>query len=159
MRVNHSGEVCAQALYVGQALLARDDATSAALLRAAAEEGDHLCWCEQRLAELGSRASRLNPLWFAGSYLIGVVAAATGDRSSLGFVEETERQVVQHLERHLGQLPAADERSRAIVQAMRADEARHAEHAARSGAMRLPRLVRAGMRASARVMTTVAYWV
>lgn len=159
MRVNHSGEVCAQALYVGQAMLARGAQTSATLHAAAAEEGDHLHWCEQRLAELDSHPSWLNPVWFAGSYLIGMTAAAVGDRVSFGFVEETERQVVRHLESHLGQLPDDDARSRAIVQAMRADEARHAETAARHGAARLPRAVRAGMSLSARVMTTLAYWL
>lgn len=159
MRVNHAGEICAQALYVGQALLARDPNTHDTLLRAAAEEGDHLYWCEQRLRELGGRASWLNPLWFVGSYAIGVAAAAAGDHISLGFVEETERQVVRHLDTHLGQLPDDDRRSRALVAAMRADEARHADAAAGRGAAQLPWLVKFGMGMSARVLTTLAYWL
>ena len=159
MRVNHSGEVCAQALYVGQAALARDDVTRATLRGAAAEEGDHLFWCEQRLDELGSHVSRLNPLWFAGSYAIGMLAAASGDRSSLGCVEETERQVVRHLEGHLGQLPETDSRSRAIVLAMREDEQRHADDAQRRGATPLAPLVRGIMAWTAKVMTTAAYWI
>ena len=159
MRVNHAGEVCAQALYVGQAVLARDPATRDALIEAAREEGDHLYWCEERLAELDSRPSRLNPLWFGGALAIGGAAAALGDRVSLGFVEETERQVVAHLEGHLDALPAGDARSRAIVLAMRDDEARHAAAAAARGARSLPAPVRRLMRWHARVMTTLAYWV
>ena len=158
MRVNHAGEVCAQALYVGQATLARDPDNRAALLEAAREEGDHLYWCEQRLAELGSRGSRLDPLWFAGSCVIGMAAAASGDRLSLGFVEETERQVVRHLDGHLGRLPEEDLRSRAIVLAMRDDEERHARDAQRRGAAPLSGLVRGAMAWVARVMTTVSYW-
>lgn len=157
MRVNHTGEVCAQALYAGQAALARDDAAAAHLRTAAAEEGDHLHWCRERLAELDSRPSLLNPLWFAGSFAIGLGAAALGDRWSMGFVEETERQVVRHLDGHLAALPEHDARSRAIVQAMRADEARHADAARRRGAGRLPWPLRALMKAQARVMTRVAY--
>ena len=159
MRVNHSGEVCAQALYVGQAALARDAITRASLRSAAAEEGDHLFWCEQRLGELGSQVSRLNPLWFAGSCAIGMLAAAIGDRASLGFVEETERQVVAHLEGHLGQLPETDSRSRAIVLAMREDEQRHADDAQRRGATPLAPLVRGIMACTAKLMTTAAYWI
>lgn len=157
MRVNHAGEVCAQALYVGQAMLARDESTFQALLAAAGEEGDHLFWCEERLASLGSRPSWLNPLWFGGSYLLGCAAAALGDRLSLGFVEETESQVVRHLEGHLADLPAADLRSRAVVTAMRDDEARHAADARARGAVVLPKFVRAWMGWSARVMTRLAY--
>ena len=157
MRVNHAGEVCAQALYVGQAALARDSANRMALLKAAREEGDHLYWCEQRLAELGSRGSRLGPLWFASSCVIGMVAAASGDRLSLGFVEETERQVVRHLDDHLGRLPEGDLRSRAIVAAMRDDEERHANEAQGRGAAALGSRVRGLMAWSARVMTTIAY--
>ncbi|MEQ8661922.1 MAG: 2-polyprenyl-3-methyl-6-methoxy-1,4-benzoquinone monooxygenase, partial [Gammaproteobacteria bacterium] len=142
MRVNHAGEVCAQALYVGQALLARNARTEAALAQAAREEGDHLFWCEQRLAELDAHPSRLNPAWFAGALAIGAAAALAGDRVSLGFVEETERQVVKHLDGHLEALPADDQRSRAVVRAMREDEARHAGDAAARGARRLPRVVR-----------------
>jgi len=159
MRVNHAGEVCAQALYVGQAVLARNAATREALLEAAGEEGDHLFWCEERLRELSSRPSLLDPLWFGGALAIGAGAAALGDRLSLGFVEETERQVVEHLEGHLERLPAEDGRSRAIVAAMRDDEARHAADAVRRGAQRLPAPVRLLMRAQARLMTTLAYWL
>lgn len=159
MRVNHAGEVCAQALYVGQAALARDEVNRDALQQAAREEGDHLYWCEQRLAELGSHTSRLDPLWFVGSCAIGMFAAASGDRWSLGFVEETERQVVLHLEGHLGRLPDEDLRSRAIVAAMRDDEQRHADDAHVRGAAALPAPVRQVMGWTARVMTTVSYWV
>ncbi len=159
MRVNHAGEIAAQALYHGQALAARGEATRALLLRAAREESDHLAWCEARLRELGSRTSLLNPLWYAGSFAIGALAAAFGDRASLGFVAETERQVEGHLDEHLSRLPARDERSRAIVRAMRADEARHASSARSAGALRLPRPVRDLMRRTARVMTRTAYWV
>ena len=157
MRVNHAGEVCAQALYVGQAALARDTDNRTALLKAAREEADHLYWCEQRLTELGSRGSRLDPVWFAGSCAIGMAAAASGDRLSLGFVEETERQVVRHLDGHLGLLPADDLRSRAIISAMRADEERHANEAQVRGAAPLGGLVRQLMTWAARVMTTISY--
>jgi 3-demethoxyubiquinol 3-hydroxylase len=159
MRVNHAGEVAAQALYHGQALAARSEATRALLLRAAREESDHLAWCEARLRELGSHTSRLNPLWYAGSFAIGALAAAFGDRTSLGFVAETERQVQRHLDEHLGRLPPGDERSRAIVRIMRADEARHASSAQSAGAPRLPGPVQALMRRTAQVMTRTAYWV
>lgn len=159
MRVNHAGEVCAQALYVGQAALARDATNRAALLEAAREEGDHLFWCEQRLAELGSHASRLDPLWFVGSCAIGAVAALSGDRWSLGFVEETERQVVRHLDGHLGRLPDEDQRSRAIVAAMRDDEERHANDAQLRGAAPLPAPIRRVMGWTARIMTTTSYWI
>ncbi len=157
MRVNHAGEVSAQALYVGQAVLARHGATADHLLQAAREEGDHLVWCERRLAELGARPSRLDPLWFAGALAIGAGAAALGDRFSLGFVEETERQVVRHLDGHLTALPARDRRSRAVVEAMRSDEASHAAAAAARGARPLPAPVRRLMALQARVMTTLAY--
>lgn len=157
MRVNHAGEVCAQALYVGQAVLARDSSLFDALLAAAGEEGDHLDWCEHRLHELDAAPSRLNPAWFLGSFLIGLGAAALSDRLSLGFVEETEHQVVRHLEGHLAVLPENDARSRAIVAAMRDDEARHARDAADRGAAPLPALARRWMALNARVMTTFAY--
>lgn len=157
MRVNHAGEVCAQALYVGQAVLARDPENRSALLAAAREESDHLHWCEQRLAELHSRGSRLDPLWFAGSCVIGMAAAASGDRLSLGFVEETERQVVRHLDHHLGLLPAEDLRSRAIVASMRADEERHANDAQGRGAARLSGPLRWLMTQTARIMTSISY--
>ncbi|MGE0484696.1 MAG: 2-polyprenyl-3-methyl-6-methoxy-1,4-benzoquinone monooxygenase [Gammaproteobacteria bacterium] len=159
MRVNHAGEVCAQALYVGQSLLARSERTRARLLEAAREEGDHLFWCEARLAELGARPSRLDPLWFGGALAIGLSAAVFGDRASLGFVEETERQVVRHLEGHLAELPPADRRSRAVVEVMRADEARHADDARTRGALPMPWPVRRLMGLQARVMTTLAYWI
>lgn len=157
MRVNHTGEICAQALYAGQAALARDAAAADHLRAAAREEGDHLHWCAGRLAELDSRPSVLNPLWFAGSFAIGLAAAAAGDRWSMGFVEETERQVVRHLDGHLAALPVHDARSRAIVKAMRTDEARHADAAHRRGAGRLPLPFRLLMKLQARVMTRVAY--
>ncbi len=157
MRVNHVGEVCAQALYVGQAAVARDAATREQLLSAAAEEADHLAWCGQRLDELGARPSLFNPLWYAGSYAIGVVAGLRGDGWNLGFVVETERQVEAHLEQHLRALPESDERSRAIVSVMKADEARHAEHAQAAGARVLPYPVKQAMRAASAVMKAVAY--
>ncbi len=138
MRINHVGEVCAQALYVGQAAVARDETTRAHLLAAAQEETDHLAWCAQRLDELDSRPSLLNPLWYAGSYAIGALAGLRGDGWNLGFVVETERQVEAHLDEHLQTLPAADARSRAILAVMKADEARHADHAQAQGARVLP---------------------
>jgi 3-demethoxyubiquinol 3-hydroxylase len=159
MRVNHVGEVCAQALYQAQALTARSETLRAQMQQAAREEVDHLAWTEQRLAELGSRASLLNPLWYAGAFGIGLLAGRLGDRRSLGFVIETERQVEQHLAGHLERLPAQDRRSRAIVQAMKADEARHADQALDAGGAPLPLPVAALMRAAARVMTTVAHRV
>ena len=159
MRVNHSGEISAQALYQGQALLARSAATKDFLLRAAAEEGDHLAWCEQRLRELGARPSLLNPFWYAGAFAIGTAAAAASDKLSLGFLRETERQVEGHLDSHLAQLPARDERSRRILATMRDEEVRHADAAAARGGPELPPLIRGLMRASSRVMTTLAYWI
>jgi len=157
MRVNHTGEVCAQALYVGQAAVARDDATRAQLLAAAQEETDHLAWCADRLRELDSRPSLLNPLWYAGSYAIGVAAGLRGDGWNLGFVVETERQVEAHLDEHLASLPAGDARSRAILGTMKVDEARHADHAVAAGARLLPRPVAAAMAMASKVMKTVAY--
>jgi 3-demethoxyubiquinol 3-hydroxylase len=159
MRVNHAGEVAAQALYHGQALVARSPATRELLLKAAHEEADHLGWCEQRLRELGSGPSLLNPLWYAGSFAIGAVAAAFGDGASLGFVAETERQVEGHLNEHLERLPAADVTSRAVVGAMRRDEIAHADTARAAGASELPGFVRSLMRGTARVMTRTAYWL
>lgn len=159
MRVNHAGEISAQALYHGQALVARSPATRDFLLRAAAEEGDHLAWCEERLRELGARPSLLNPLWYAGSFAIGALAAAVGDKLSLGFVRETERQVEGHLDSHLAALPAQDGRTRGIIEQMKADETRHADAAERAGAAALPGPVRALMGATARVMTRTAYWL
>ena len=157
MRVNHTGEVCAQALYVGQAAVARDERTRADLLRAAQEETDHLAWCGARLEELHSRPSVLNPLWYAGSYAIGVAAGLAGDGWNLGFVVETERQVEAHLEQHLESLPAGDERSRAILRTMKDDEARHADHAQAAGARVLPEPVPRLMALTSAVMKAVAY--
>ena len=157
MRINHVGEVCAQALYVGQASVARDPETRQALLAAAAEETDHLAWCADRLRELDSRPSLLNPLWYAGSHAIGVVAGLRGDGWNLGFVVETEHQVEAHLEEHLRTLPEADLRSRAILRTMKEDEARHAEHAEQAGAKVLPQPVPTLMAAASKVMKAVAY--
>ncbi len=157
MRVNHVGEVCAQALYIGQAAVARDPSTRNQLLAAAAEETDHLAWCGERLSELGARPSLLNPLWYAGSYAIGVLAGLRGDGWNLGFVVETERQVEAHLGEHLHTLPAADARSRAIVQVMKADEARHAERAEAAGARALPLPITQAMRAASALMKAIAY--
>ena len=159
MRVNHVGEVCAQALYFGQAAVARDESVRRQLLEAAAEETDHLAWCGQRIAELGDRPSLLNPLWYGGAWTIGAAAGLIGDRVSLGFVVETERQVEAHLEGHLDKLPAGDRRSRAIVAQMKEDEARHADHAKAAGGIDLPPPVMAAMRFAADVMRKVAYRV
>lgn len=159
MRVNHSGELAAQALYHGQALIARSEATRTMLLEAARSESDHLAWCETRLRELGARPSLLNPLWYAGSFAIGALAALVGDRASLGFVVETERQVEGHLGEHLGRLPPGDARSRAILEAMRAEEIAHGASAAAAGGSRLPAPVSALMRRAARLMTGTAYWI
>jgi len=157
MRVNHVGEVCAQALYFGQAAVAHDESQRARMLEAAAEETDHLAWCGERLQELDSRPSLLNPLWYAGAYTIGAAAGLVSDRLSLGFVVETERQVEAHLGEHLEKLPDADARSRAIVQRMKDDEARHAENALAAGAQTLPAPVPALMRFASNVMKAVAY--
>lgn len=159
MRINHVGEVCAQALYFGQAAVARDVGVRAHLLEAAAEETDHLAWCGERLRELGDRPSLLNPLWYGGAYAIGAGAGLISDSLSLGFVVETERQVEAHLDGHLDQLPAADQRSRAIVRQMKDDEARHAEHAQAAGGAPLPEPVKGLMRFAAGVMRAVAYRV
>jgi len=157
MRVNHVGEVCAQALYTAQALATRNTALRAQLLRASAEETDHLAWTRQRLDELGSRPSLLNPLWYAGSFGLGLLAGRLGDRVSLGFVVETERQVEAHLQSHMERLPAGDHASRAIVAQMKDDEARHAKEAEHAGAALMPTPVAKLMRAAAKVMTTVAH--
>ena len=159
MRVNHVGEVCAQALYEAQALTARTPELREQMRRAAAEETDHLAWTRERLAELGSRPSLLNPLWYAGSFAIGLVAGRLGDAASLGFVVETERQVEQHLAGHLERLPEADAASRAIVQAMKDDEMRHADEALAAGAAAVPEPVKWAMRAAARVMTGTAHHI
>jgi ubiquinone biosynthesis monooxygenase Coq7 len=158
MRVNHVGEVCAQALYTAQALATKDHALRQHLTTACNEETDHLAWCEQRLHQLGGRTSLLNPLWYAGSFAIGYAAAKLGgDRMSLGFVVETERQVEAHLEGHLGLLPANDGPSRAIVAQMKTDEAQHAKEALAAGAAELPAPFKAMMQVAAKVMTTVAH--
>lgn len=159
MRVNHVGEVCAQALYQGQALTARDPGAREALGKAAREEEDHLAWSAERIRELGGRPSLLNPLWYAGSFAIGALAGALGDRWNLAFLAETERQVEEHLTGHLEALPPEDERTRAVVEAMRADEAKHRASALALGAADLPEPVRLAMRFASKVMTTVAYRV
>jgi ubiquinone biosynthesis monooxygenase Coq7 len=159
MRVNHTGEVAAQALYHGQAFVARSENTREMLMRAAREETDHLAWCETRLAELQSRASLLNPLWYAGSFAIGALAATFGDRVSLGFVSETERQVEGHLDDQLTRLPLNDSRSRSILEAMRTDEIEHGAAAKAAGGADLPAPARALMKHTARVMTHTAYWI
>jgi ubiquinone biosynthesis monooxygenase Coq7 len=159
MRVNHTGEVAAQALYHGQAFVARSEKTREMLLLAAREETDHLAWCETRLSELQSRTSFLNPLWYVGSFAIGAVAATFGDRVSLGFVAETERQVEGHLDSHLERLSQKDLRSRAIVEAMRTDEISHGMAARAAGGAELPAVARELMKHTSRVMTHTAYWI
>ena len=159
MRVDHAGEVAAQGLYQGQALLARDERVREQMLQSSEEENDHLAWCERRLGELGSHTSYLGPFWYAGSYAIGTLASLAGDRWSLGFVKETENQVIEHLEDHLRRLPPQDARSRAILEQMKIDEGHHAYKAHLAGAADLPRPVKALMRLSAKVMTHTAYWV
>ena len=157
MRINHVGEVCAQALYSAQAMGTSKPELSAQLQTAAREETDHLAWCEQRLRELGDRPSWLNPLWYAGAFAIGLLAGRAGDARSLGFLVETERQVERHLASHLERLPAADLASRAVVSQMMADEARHADLAEHAGATRMPKPLAWAMRAAARVMTRTAH--
>jgi ubiquinone biosynthesis monooxygenase Coq7 len=157
MRFNHVGEVCAQALYQGQGLTARDPHARQALERAAREEEDHLAWSAQRVAELGGHTSLLNPLWYAGAFTIGAIAGTLGDRWNLGFLAETERQVEEHLSGHLQRLPQSDSRTRVVVEAMRADEARHRDTALEMGAAELPRPVRRAMRFASGLMTRIAY--
>jgi ubiquinone biosynthesis monooxygenase Coq7 len=159
MRVNHSGEVAAQALYRGQALTSRDAAVSAAMRHAASEETDHLAWCEQRLRELNGRTSALNPLWYAGSFAIGALAGVLGRSTGLGFVAETERQVEAHLRSHMERLGAADTRSRAILLQMTHDEMQHGAQAASLGGKELPIPVSAAMRLTSRLMTRGSYWL
>ena len=159
MRVNHVGEVCAQALYAAQALSTQDPALRQQFVQASREEGDHLAWTRQRLDELGARPSLLNPLWYAGAFGLGLLAGRLGDKVSLGFLVETERQVEAHLAGHMNSLPLGDHESRAIVSQMKADEARHALEATASGAMELPAPVKTLMGAAAKVMTTVAHRV
>ena len=159
MRVNHVGEICAQALYHSQAMTTRDPRIREQMKRAAEEENDHLAWCEQRIEELGARQSLLNPLWRIGAFTIGGVAGIAGDKWNLGFVAETERQVVAHLEDHLGKLPENDARSREVVAQMKADEHRHAEAAVEAGAAELPPPVTRLMKLASKVMTSTAHWI
>jgi len=159
MRVNHSGEVAAQALYQGQAMTAKSPETVRLLKEAAAEEADHLNWTAQRIQALGSRPSLLAPIWYAGAFALGAIAGRMGDRVSLGFLAETERQVEQHLMQHMGRLPAADEASRAVVAQMREDENKHMQTALGEGAADLPRPVQLAMRASGGLMTRVAHYL
>ncbi len=159
MRVNHAGEVAAQALYQGQGLTARDPIVADSMQRAAAEEMDHLAWCEARLEDLQGRPSVLNPLWYAGSFAIGAAAGVFGDRTSLGFIAETEKQVEAHLREHLRRLPAADGRSRAVLDQMTHDEATHGAQATALGATRLPWLLRSVMRLTSMLMTRGSYWL
>ena len=157
MRINHSGEVCAQALYAGQALTARNPEAQRALLEAADEETEHLAWCEKRLNELGSHKSVLNPLWYVGSFTLGAMAGALGDKWNLGFLAETEKQVEGHLNSHLDKLPEQDAKSRAIVAQMKEDEMRHAETAIAHGGAPLPGVVRQAMQLTSKVLTQAAY--
>lgn len=159
MRINHTGEVCAQALYSGQALTARTAATSNTMQQAAREETEHLAWCESRIHELGGRTSLLNPLFYAGSFAIGAIAGALGDKWSLGFLEETEQQVGEHLSSHLHQLPNADEKSRKIVEQMRIDEAKHANDAKHLGAAELPAPIKFCMKQMSKIMTSTTYHI
>lgn len=159
MRVNHCGEVCAQALYQGQALACRNDSLRQALEGAADEETEHLAWTSRRIEELRGRKSWLNPVWYLGAFSLGLVAGRLGDRWSLGFLAETERQVEAHLDRHLAQLPEGDARSREILTQMRADEIAHAEEAVRLGAQELPNLAKGAMRFASRIMTQTAYYL
>jgi ubiquinone biosynthesis monooxygenase Coq7 len=157
MRVNHAGEIAAQALYHGQALTARNEPVRRSLLEAARDETDHLAWCEQRVRELDGHTSLFAPFWYAGSFAIGALAGLAGDRTSLGFVAETEKQVIEHLESHLHELPVDDERSRRIVAQMQADEAKHGSQALEAGGRELPGFVQRLMRGTARIMTRTAY--
>ena len=159
MRVNHVGEVCAQALYQGQALTARSSHIQSKLVQASREETDHLIWCQQRIAELNSHTSYLNPLWYGGSLLIGVAAGLLGDKFNLGFLAETENQVERHLTGHLTRLPANDEKSKKIVEQMRLDEINHATTAKQAGAAEVPALVKSLMQITAKMMTTISYWM
>ena len=159
MRVNHTGEVCAQALYQGQAVTAKHEAVRSAMQQAALEEGDHLIWCQQRLQQLNSRSSVLNPLFYAGSFSLGVIAGRLGDRWSLGFLAETENQVVRHLDKYIDRLPEQDHQSRRILATMRQDEAQHASKALQAGGEQLPWPVRTLMAAGSKLMTKTTYWL
>jgi ubiquinone biosynthesis monooxygenase Coq7 len=158
MRVNHAGEVAAQALYHGQAVTAKLPEVRAEMEHAAEEENDHLAWCEERIRELGGEVSALQPFWYAGSFALGALAGAIGDKWSLGFVAETEKQVVKHLEEHETQLPAEDQKTRAILKQMKQDEAEHGEKAMQAGGAELPEVVQLMMSLSSKVMTKTAYW-
>lgn len=157
MRINHTGEVCAQGLYQGQAVTARDPQIRASMQQSSAEENDHLDWCEQRVTELGGRLSLLNPLWYAGSFAIGAAAGVIGDKWSLGFVAETEKQVEDHLQSHLEQVRPDDHRTRSILEQMKTDEIEHGHKALEYGGNRLPAPIRLGMRLASRVMTRTVY--
>jgi 3-demethoxyubiquinol 3-hydroxylase len=159
MRINHTGEVCAQALYQGQALTAKLPDTRKRMERSAKEENDHLAWCASRLEDLGDRKSLLNPLWYAGSFAMGAAAGLAGDKWSLGFVVETERQVEDHLDEHLEQIPITDEKSRTILEQMKADEVHHAQLAHAAGGAELPAPIRVAMRVTSKLMTRSVYWV
>ena len=157
MRINHCGEVCAQALYNGQALTAKNPQIKQALAQASKEETEHLAWCEKRIHELGSHTSLLNPLWYAGSFTLGALAGAIGDKWNLGFLAETERQVGAHLDKHLKELPSQDEKSRAILAQMKIDEAHHADTAVHLGAVELPKPIKSAMQQMSKVMTATTY--
>ena len=159
MRIDHTGEVCAQALYQGQALSARDPATRDAMEQSADEENDHLAWCERRVEELGGRLSLLNPLWYLGSFAIGATAGMIGDKWSLGFVAETEKQVEAHLQSHLDEIPPEDRRSRAILEQMKTDEAEHGRKAMAQGGARLPAPIQAAMKLTSKLMTKSVYYI
>jgi ubiquinone biosynthesis monooxygenase Coq7 len=159
MRVNHSGEVCAQALYRSQALTAHSDALKKHMIQAAREENDHLRWCEDRIEALGGRKSLLNPVWYAGSFAFGTIAGLIGDQWNLGFLAETEHQVEKHLESHLDRLPKSDARSRAVVRQMKEDELSHATSALQAGAAELPNPIKSWMRLTSRVMTKTSHWL
>lgn len=159
MRINHAGEICAQALYHGQGMVSHSPDIQAKMEQAAREEGDHLTWCRTRLDELGSHTSYLNPLWYAGSFCIGMVAGMIGDKWSLGFVAETECQVIKHLEGHLHLLPAEDKRSYKILSQMESDESKHRDDAISAGACELPSVIKKGMSLTSKVMVKTAYWI
>lgn len=159
MRINHTGEICAQALYHGQSFVSRQASTREKLQQAAIEEGDHLAWCDQRLKELGSHTSYLNPFWYFGSLLIGLAAGLAGDRWSLGFVAETENQVIEHLKNHLNQLPEADIKSQQILQQMERDEAKHRQEAMELGGVTLPTVIKKCMKQISKLMVKTTYWI
>ncbi len=159
MRVNHAGEVSAQALYLGQALVAKDDSVKQAMQESAEEEVDHLHWCRRRLDELNSRTSYLDPVWYVGSFSIGAIAGLVGDKWSLGFIEETEKQVIDHLQSHLADLPEADKKTEAILHQMQKDEAEHRDKAANYGAAELPTPIKLLMGFTSKIMTKTSYWI